>query len=177
MDRKYKVSLEKLAMTAVLAALSIVLGKFLAIPVGNSIRISFENLPLIAASVVLGPIPGALCGLVADLLGCVLRGYAINPVITVGGTLMGLLPGLLLKLSKKDGPAYITGSVVISHVICSMIIKSAGLRWMYTTAWGVLAWRIPLYFGIAVLESVIIIVVLKNNYISRLRKRMNGIKE
>ena len=49
-------SLRVIACAAVCAALSIVLGKFAAIPIGNTIRISFENLPIIFCSVAFGPV-------------------------------------------------------------------------------------------------------------------------
>ena len=51
-------SLRVIACAAVCAALSIVLGKFAAIPIGNTIRISFENLPIIFCSVAFGPAVG-----------------------------------------------------------------------------------------------------------------------
>ena len=93
--------LRALIITAVLAAMSIVLGKFLQIPIGDSFRISFENLPILMASFMFGPIYGGACGLVADLLGCVLRGYAIIPLITVASFLMGIIPGVLTRFVFK----------------------------------------------------------------------------
>ena len=80
MSKKDKVMpLYRLVVCAFLVALSIVCGKFLAIPVGEILRFSFENLPILFAGLAFGPVAGALVGVCADLLGCVLRGYAINP--------------------------------------------------------------------------------------------------
>ena len=42
-------NLRLLAVSAFLAALSIVCGKYLALPVGNVLRFSFENLPILLA--------------------------------------------------------------------------------------------------------------------------------
>ena len=73
-----------LCAAALLAALSIVLGKYLAINVTDSIRFSFENLSILLAGIFLGPLVGGIVGAVADLVGCLMVGYAINPLITLG---------------------------------------------------------------------------------------------
>jgi ECF transporter S component (folate family) len=78
-----------LAVSALFAAISIVCGKFLAFNVGDTLRFSFENLPIIIISIFFGPLSGMLCGVVADLLGCLLRGYAINPILTLASAYIG----------------------------------------------------------------------------------------
>ena len=67
-------NLRVMICAALLAALSIVLGKFLQIPnpFQDFIRISFENTPIIMAGMFFGPFVGAVTGAVADLLGCVI---------------------------------------------------------------------------------------------------------
>ena len=77
--------------SALLAAISIVCGKYLAFNMGDFLRFSFENLPIIFAGMAFGPLIGALVGVVADLVGCLLVGYAINPIITVGAAAIGLI--------------------------------------------------------------------------------------
>ena len=86
-------TLRRLCFAASLAAMSIVLGKFLQIPhpFQEFIRISFENLPVILSGIVLGPISALLVGVVADLLGCALYGYAVNPIVTLGAAAVGLV--------------------------------------------------------------------------------------
>ena len=69
---------------ALLIALSIVCGKFLQFPVGEAMRFSFENLPILFAGMAFGPLAGVLVGTVADLIGCLAVGYAINPLVTLG---------------------------------------------------------------------------------------------
>ena len=82
---------------ALFAAISIILGKYLQIPIGDSIRISFENLSIILAGYLYGPFAGALCGAVADLLGCLFKGYAINPLITFAAIVIGTCAGIFGK--------------------------------------------------------------------------------
>lgn len=155
-------------ISGLFVALSIVLGKFLQIPIGDSIRISFENLPLMMAGIFFGPFVGGAVGIGADLVGCLLKGYAINPIITVGAASIGFLSGLIyMFISKKiASKVNIFLSIFPAHIIGSMIIKSLGLYVYYHTPMEVLAWRIPTYIAIAVLESVIISLLLKNKAFS-----------
>lgn len=65
-------SLQVMTMSAVLVAISIVCGKYLALNFGSVLRFSFENLPIILAGIMFGPVVGALVGGVADLIGALL---------------------------------------------------------------------------------------------------------
>ena len=159
--------LRALIITAVLAAMSIVLGKFLQIPIGDSFRISFENLPILMASFMFGPIYGGACGIVADLLGCVLRGYAIIPLITVASFLMGIIPGVLTRfVFKKMNMPYVIISGMISHVICSMAVKTVALHMAYGMDYAVLIpTRVLIYTLTGLAESYICAVLLGRNII------------
>ena len=92
-----------LCLAALLAAMSMILGKFLQIPTpfAEFVRISFENLPVILAGILLGPIAGAMTGVVADLVGCLAYGYTINPLITLGAGAVGLVAGVLAWLLAR----------------------------------------------------------------------------
>ncbi|MBQ7671154.1 MAG: folate family ECF transporter S component [Clostridia bacterium] len=164
-----KKNLRALIITAVFAALSIVLGKFAAINIGDTIRFSFENLPIMLTSFLLGPLWGGACGLVADVLGCILRGYAINPGITAAAVLMGVIPALMTRyILKKDGTVPVLISGFTSHVICSMLIKTVALHIVYLTPYGTLfATRVPTYAVIGLLESYICALLMKNKTIRR----------
>lgn len=129
-----KTELKTLVSTGVLAALSIVLGKFLSIGIGNTVRIGFENLPVILASVAFGPIWGGACGVTADIIGSILRGYDINLLITLAQLLMGVIPAVMTRyVFKSKGTLSVFLSAVISHVICSVLLKSAALYAVYGT--------------------------------------------
>lgn len=169
-------------ISGLFVALSIVLGKFLQIPIGDSIRISLENLPLMMAGIFFGPFVGGAVGMGADLIGCVLKGYAINPIITLGATSIGFISGLvsiytmpLIKNFSFNVQSF--GEFIISfckyafslftpiisaHIVGSMIIKSIGLYAYYHTPMEVLAWRIPTYIAIGLCEFAIIAMLLSN---------------
>lgn len=129
-----KKELNILVSTGVLAAFSIVFGKFLSFGIGNTVRIGFENLPIILASVAFGPVYGGACGVIADIIGSILRGYDINLLITLAQLLMGVIPAVLTRYvfkSKEALPVFL--STVISHIICSVLVKSVALYAVYRT--------------------------------------------
>ena len=156
-----------LALMAILAAMSMALGKFLQIPIGNSIRISFENLPIIFAGFVFGPLGGGAVAFVEDTVGGLIAFGEINPIITVGAVAVGVLSGLVSKMmSGREGGRYsflcCVISVTLSHVVGSMIIKSFGLYVFYRTPLPVLLTRVPIYLAISAAEGVIIYTVLRS---------------
>ena len=61
-------NIKVLVCSAVFAAISIICGKFLAISIGDTIRISFENTPIILSGFCFGPVVGLLTGLIADIV-------------------------------------------------------------------------------------------------------------
>jgi len=153
--KKMKFNTRLLVRLALFSAISLVLGKYLQIPVGDSIRISFENLTIILAGYLYGPLCGALCGTVADLVGCMLVGYAINPIITFGAAAIGFLSGLFGKhgIAAKSK---LWLSVVAAHTVGSVVIKSAGLYLYFATPLPVLALRLPTYLIVGTLEYMLI---------------------
>ena len=174
-------SLQGLCFSALLTAMSIVLGKFLQIPnpFQEFIRISFENLPILMAGITLGPIVGAVVGIVADLIGCLLYGYAINPIITIGAASVGIVSGLISYIIKNPLVVKVVASIVPAHIVGSVLIKSAGLAMWYLEKYGLgywefVAWRLLNYTLVATAEGIIIYLLLKNkafrNQIERMRK-------
>ena len=159
-------STKVLIVASLLAAMSIVLGKFGAINIGDSIRIGFGGLPIQMAGIFFGPVVGAAVGLVADVVGCIMKGYAINPIITVGSTCIGLFSGLVyhyaLRAVKNSVLPKVAASTVTAHLIGSMIITSIGLYVYYHTPFETLVLRVPIYLITAAVETAVIYLMLKN---------------
>lgn len=151
-------------MSGLLIAMSIVFGKFLAFNIGTSLRISFENLPILMSGIFFGPVVGGVVGLGADLVGCIMAGYAINPVITLGAFSIGLLSGLVSHcvFRKNHKLPAVACSVGIAHVVGSMLIKSVGMYLYYHTPLEVLSLRVPIYIVTGIIETYIIFLLLKN---------------
>ena len=164
-----KSHLKVLAAVAMLTAISIVCGKYLAINLGNVIRISFENLPIIFAGMAFGPVSGILCGVSADLIGCILVGYGINPLVTIGAAVIGLISGVIPRIFKRL-PLSISVSltVLLSHLIGSVLIKTVGLAAYYDMPLYVLMlWRLLNYLLVGAADGALVYVLLRNKMIKK----------
>ncbi len=162
-------NLRLLAVSAFLAALSIICGKYLALPVGNVLRFSFENLPILLAGMMFGPITGALVGIVADVLGCVMVAYTINPLVTLGAACIGLFGGGLFRLTKKLPLLWQTCiTVILTHLVASVVVKTFGLAAYYDMPFHILLlWRLLNYAVVGVVEWLLLYTILKNQALRR----------
>lgn len=115
---------------ALLIAMHLVLTRVLVIDLG-AYRISVGSVTTILAGLWLGPIAGGVCGLCADIIGCFMKGYAVNPFITVAAILWGVLPALARPLfanKKKIGKTVVICiSIVITAILSSLVLTTAGL--------------------------------------------------
>ena len=99
--RKYTTKM--LVTLALLAAIGVVLARFI-VPMPNPyMRFSIEAVPFIVAGILYGPVPGALVGFVADFVGCLFSGYGYNPVFAVPPVLIGLCAGLHASAAVQEG--------------------------------------------------------------------------
>ena len=170
-DIKMFGNVKVLVITALFIAMSIVLGKFLSFTVGP-IRLSFENLTVLMAGIMFGPAIGLVTGGVADIIGCILYGYTINPIITLGAAMIGLVAGIVSHYTFKNKmlPRTIL-SVGLAHLIGSVMIKSVGLYVYYAYPLESIFLRIPTYIIIGSVEFYIIYVLMKNkSFMSQLNK-------
>ncbi len=168
-------NLRLLAVSAFLAALSIICGKYLALSLGNVLRFSFENLPILLAGMMFGPITGMVVGAVADVVGCVMVAYPINPLVTLGAACVGLFGGLLFRLTRKLPLLWQTFvTVIATHLVASVIVKTIGLAAYYDMPLHILMlWRLLNYVIVGVAEWLLLYTVLKNQ---ALRRRFEGLR-
>lgn len=166
---------QTMVMLAMFIALSIVLGKQLSITVG-AIRLSFENLPILMAGIFFGPVAGALVGGCADIIGCLVVGYSINPIVTLGAMSIGCISGVMYRHSSVESPKLrLILSVGVAHVVGSMVIKSIGLYVYYHYAVPVLLLRVPIYLVIGSLETLILYTLSESKaFKSQLRNTTTG---
>ncbi|MBQ7661548.1 MAG: folate family ECF transporter S component [Clostridia bacterium] len=151
-----------LCRAALLAALSLLLGKFLQIPTGLPyLRISFENLPLLLCGYAYGPLVGALSAAAADLVGCLLYGYSINPLITLGAAIIGALAGVFGRCGFFRPPRLYL-SVISAHLVGSLGVKTAALAAFYAIPlWQLFLFRAGLYLCTGGAEFLILYFLLK----------------
>ena len=169
-------NLRLLAVSAFLAALSIVCGKYLALSLGNVLRFSFENLPILLAGMMFGPIVGMLVGVVADLLGCLMVGYAINPLVTLGAACIGLLGALLFRMTRKLPLLWQTCiTAILTHLVASVIVKTYGLAQYYDMPFHILLlWRLLNDVIVGVAEWLLLYTVLKHQALRRRFEALRG---
>lgn len=169
-------NLQLLAVAAFLAALSIVCGKYLAFSVGNVLRFSFENLPILLAGMMFGPIVGMTVGVVADLIGCVMVAYPINPIVTLGAACIGLLSGILFRFTKRLPILWQTCiTVILTHLVASVVVKTYGLSQYYDMPFHILLlWRLLNYAIVGIAEWLLLYTVLKNRALRRRFEALRG---
>lgn len=136
-------------------------------------RISFENLPLLLAGVMFGPVVGFVTGAVGDVFGCLFSGFSINPFITLGAGSIGFVSGIVSFYCLKSSPRLrIIAAVALAHIIGSMIIKSLGLYVYYHYELSALLLRVPLYIIIGSVEGYITCVLMGNKAFLRQLERV-----
>ncbi len=167
-----------LAVTALFSAISIVCGKFLAFNLGDTLRFSFENTPIIIIGYFFGPITASLCGIVADLVGCVLRGYAINPILTLASAYIGFSAGLFFHLFNKINMYLQTFlTLLLCHSVGSVFIKTIGLCLWYGSPFEItLLQRSLNYTVVLIFEYIILIILLKNKLFTNQFRKISGLK-
>ena len=157
-------NLKILAVSALFAAISFICGKFLAISIGETIRFSFENLPLMLVGFMFGPTVGAITAVTADIVGCLLRGYAINPILTFASAFIGFFSGLVFNaLIRSKLSVRITAAVAFCHFFGSILLKTIGLSvWLGYPFFVTLLSRSLNYVIVFAAELPILILILKN---------------
>ena len=157
-----KTSARTLTMLALLVAMSIVFSWVLSISTGF-VRFNLGSLPVLLAAVVFGSGAGFAVGAVADIIGGVLAGYAINPLITLGAGAIGLVAGFAWqKLSSLSTNLRLAASVLLGHFVGSMVITSLALRLFYGYPWATLAVRIPNALILSAVNVVLLRILLDN---------------
>ena len=172
-----RINIYVLVYAAMLAAVSVVIGivckNFLNF--GNGLfRITFENFPIILSGVAFGPLVGACVGAVSDIVSYMLstQTFAVSPIVTLGAAAVGVVSGLMSHyVIKREGAFRVVSSVIASHLVGSVIIKSFGLFIYYE--WLVL-WRIPTYAVISVLEAWLLCYLCKSPAFAKIFKLGKG---
>ncbi len=165
-----------LVTLSALAAIGIILGKFLAFNVTEFMRFSLENITIIFSGIVFGPLYGAVVGAVQDLVGCIAVGYAINPLIALGCAVTGAVSGIAFRLFKGAPLSLrLTLALIPAHLFGSVLIKSVGLAIFYSLPLGMtLLWRLLNYVIVGAAEIVLLSILLKSKQLlTQLRKISN----
>ena len=136
---KGRISTRMLVTLALLAAIEVVLARFIVPMPSATMRFSIEAVPIVIAGLLFGPVPGALVGLVGDVVGCLFSGYGFNPVFSVPPVLIGVCAGLMrfllyekvsyLRILISFLPAVVLGSVFWQSYWLSFFYGSHSFAW------------------------------------------------
>ena len=130
MNNHSKISVRTLTAMALLIAMSIVFSRVLSISTGF-VRFNLGSLPVLLAGILFGPWAGFVVGMVADIIGGVLAGYAINPLITLGAASIGLVGGLGWQSFRICAPATGCGAACLRPTSSA---PWSSIRWRSTSS-------------------------------------------
>ncbi len=154
-------NIKTLTLASMLAGMSVAIGilckNFMTF--GVYYRFTLENLPVVYAGLTLGPVPGMLVGITADIASCLLSATpALNPIITVGAAAVGALSGLVPRyVYKTPGSSQIVATVAIAHFVGQVCVKSVGK----IIAFGMPVWGVFIGLGLDIVASAIETVFLR----------------
>ena len=121
-----------LVSCALLAAVSVVLARFIVPMPNETTRFSIEAVPIFLAGMLFGPLPGALVGFAADFVGCLFSGYGYNPLFCLPPILYGLSAGLFQPLLvKKTNLWTVALSFLPPIALGSILWQSFALAFVY----------------------------------------------
>ena len=174
MQKNKLITTKSLACCALLAALSVVLARFLSFATPDGVRWSLDKFPLFLAGMFFGPLMGSLTGFTADFLGSLMQ-FGFNPLLCPPAILYGLFGGLLRRyLQKNTSVARIAVSYLCPVVIGSILYQSCMLAKLYFD--GTYINGLKYYLGtrsiqfsiMLVAETLIIYMLIKTNIFTRL---------
>lgn len=182
MTKKQHNYLVILIFSGMLAAIAIVLTRVGSIPIGNTIRIGFGELPVFLSGLWFGPLVGLAVGAVSDTVGALIfTGW--NPWLTIPMALTGALTAVVAKALKLEAGSEkhgvrcalkIVGVIFPVHIFCSGILMTVLLNYFYPTGkalWVFMASRIGIALAEAAVQCVIIYVLFMNKNINNLVDR------
>ena len=124
-----KFGTKAMTVMALLTALEIVLSRFLSISAWNT-KIGFAFVPVVLASMLLGPLYAGIVAALADFLGALLFPVgAYFPGFTLTAFLMGVCYGLLLY--KKQSFPRILGAVAVHQLLLSLLLNTLWISLLY----------------------------------------------
>ncbi|MBQ9765694.1 MAG: folate family ECF transporter S component [Lachnospiraceae bacterium] len=153
---------KQLCVNAVIIALFFVLD-FLAIRIGNNMKITFSGLPIIVSAIFYGPVAGMAVGFIGALLGQMATyGIGLTTIFWIlPAAVRGLVVGLFAVCLKKKGIMY---DVKFTNIFKAPKTTKRGLyRWFYDSV----VWKAKIYpmLTMTVLVSSLIVTALNTIFL------------
>ncbi len=132
---------KKIAYLAVFAAIAVAVNA-ISIDVTPSFKLSLTATVGFLAGSLFGPVGGFSVMFIGDIIGGFLAGYVPNPVITIGTSFLGLIPGIIVPYCKWNIGIKIILCFVLCGLISTMGINAYGtylfVASKYTSYWAYL---------------------------------------
>lgn len=126
-------STKTIATMGLLVALQIVASRMLGVSLSPTLRLSISDSFILLSGIWLGPLCGALTGGLADLVGCILKGEAYLPILSLSPILVGFLAGLASPLFRKSKNILCYGgTIAVISLLTSVLCRS----WAFSQAFG-----------------------------------------
>ena len=161
-----RVTTRQLSFAAMFAALSFIL-RFTAFTT-LEYRFTFDDIALLAAGMVLGPVLGLITGFVADVLYSLLMGFPLG-IFTLASMSWGFVAGLLLYNRPLTLPR-ISAAVLITSIVAFLITTFAGFQLFNTGIYAGLPARLvtlgvkwPVQIGILFVLATRVVPALSRN--------------
>ncbi len=174
MQKKSAATLKALVYSAMLAALSVVMARFLSFSVAGGVRWSLDKFPLFLAGMFFGPVMGALTGFVADFTGSLMQ-FGFNPILCLPAIVYGLSGGLLRRFLLNNFSMFrLVCSYLLPTVVGSVLYQSFALSYAYPkgpffeSLLYYLSTRSIQFAIVLVLETLIVYMLMRSNIFSRL---------
>ena len=163
---------------AMMTALSFILERYFPLINTNTLRISLGNVPILLTSFLFGPVSGAICGVLADIIGCFLSGYPPFPFLMLAPLCVGILPGIAAKFISSNEKwkisnfVFIFCTITVTNFFASLILTTIGLNLLYSTPIpALLIQRVPAFLINTAIEILSLFILLKNNILYKITRR------
>ena len=135
-NKKNTIATRTITYCAMLAALSVVLARLVALMPDPSTHFSIEAIPIFLSGMFFGPLAGGLVGFTADFVGCLFSPFGYNPMFCIPPILYGVCGGLFRHfLAKGKHPVLSILRLILSFlpavVLGSILYQSFALNLVY----------------------------------------------
>lgn len=164
-------SVKGITITAMLMALSCVLS-FAKVGITPSINVTLYFLPISVGALMLGPIPAAIIGAIADLLGCFIAPTGpYFPGFTLNTFIIGIIYGIFY-FSKKPQIWKVIIARLIVMVVIDLILTPLWLHILYSMPL-VWAFWVERFIKCAIVVPIeIILMIMINTAVYKLNEKI-----
>lgn len=154
---------------AMLTAISVVLARLLALFYTGEIRLSLGNIPVMFAGIFFGPLAGGICGLLADFIGCLIKGEAYFIPLALSPFLVGFIPGMVAKTASRKTKKGISGvftlgtTIIITNILTAILWSTYALSLLIGKGFFILLPGRAFETALQTIIEIIILYILLNN--------------